>query len=75
MDVYHNSALGKSNYYLASLRKGEAWPEPGSPEVLNRMIARLFPPNPHLFAFMRYLTAKYGCKRLHTDVARVSNFK
>lgn len=40
VDFYHNSALGKSSYYLASLRKGEAWPEPGSTEVLNRMIGR-----------------------------------
>lgn len=33
VDVYHNPALGKSNYYLALLRKGESWPEPGTPEV------------------------------------------
>lgn len=33
VDVYHNPALGKSNYYLASLRHGERWPEAGSAEV------------------------------------------
>lgn len=33
VDVYHTPTLGKSNYYLASLRQGETWPEPGTPEV------------------------------------------
>lgn len=35
IDVYHMPTLGKSNYYLASLRdgEGEAWPAPGTLEV------------------------------------------
>lgn len=34
VDVYHLPALGRSNYYLASLRQGdEDWPEPGTMEV------------------------------------------
>ena len=35
VDVYHAPALGLSNYYLASLRDGEAetWPVAGTAEV------------------------------------------
>lgn len=35
VDVYHTPTLGKTNYYLASLRngEGEAWPVPGTTEV------------------------------------------
>ncbi|CAM9286282.1 unnamed protein product [Ectocarpus sp. 6 AP-2014] len=37
VDVYHTPSLGKSNYYLASLRDGEAWPEAGSAEAHERL--------------------------------------
>ncbi|CAM9257775.1 unnamed protein product [Scytosiphon promiscuus] len=37
VDVYHTPGLGKSNYYLASLRDGEAWPEPGTLEAHQRL--------------------------------------
>lgn len=35
VDVYHLPALGRSNYFLASLREGESrdLPEPGTGEV------------------------------------------
>lgn len=44
VDVYHFPTLGRSNYFLASLRKGQdqSWPEPGTAEVSQgRMTARL----------------------------------
>ncbi|CAM9090744.1 unnamed protein product [Laminaria digitata] len=33
VDVYHSPTLGKSNYYLASVREGEEWPEPGTTQA------------------------------------------
>lgn len=33
VDVYHTPTLGKSTYYLASVREGETWPEPGTAQV------------------------------------------
>lgn len=35
VDVYHSPTLGKSNYYLASIREGEKWPEPGTAQASN----------------------------------------
>lgn len=33
VDVYHSPTLGKSNYYLASVREGKEWPEPGTTQA------------------------------------------
>ena len=33
VDVYHSPNLGKSTYYLASVREREEWPEPGTTQA------------------------------------------
>ncbi|CAM9360092.1 unnamed protein product, partial [Choristocarpus tenellus] len=33
VDFYHLPALGRSNYYVASLREGDTWPTPGTAEA------------------------------------------
>lgn len=56
VDVYHTPTLGKTSYYLASLRdgEGETWPVPGTTEVSGSLIGSRH--CPHLVKSHRWTT-------------------